>query len=160
MRRIITATVNNTSGVLNRFSGVLSRRQVNIDSISVGATETAGISRITIVIQVEDLAESEQVTKQINKQIDVIKVSDITDDSPLERELVLVKINAPVNLRSEINSVIEPFRGNVIDVASKTIVIQVAGTSEKINAFIDVIAPYGIKQLARTGVTGFSRGNR
>lgn len=158
MKRIITATVNNNSGVLNRFSGVLSRRQVNIDSISVGPTELQHVSRITIVIQVDTLAESEQVTKQLNKQIDVIKVSDITDEAHLERELALVKVNAPASTRSEILSIIDPFRANIIDVGTKTIVIQVTGTSEKINAFVDVIAPYGIRQLARTGVTGFTRG--
>lgn len=158
MKRIITATVNNNSGVLNRFSGVLSRRQVNIDSISVGPTEIAEISRITIVIQVKDLAESEQVTKQLNKHIDVIKVSDITDEPHLERELALVKVNAPTAIRSEIIAVIDPFRANIIDVGSRSIVIQVAGTTEKINAFVDAVAPYGIKQLARTGVTGFTRG--
>lgn len=157
MKRIITATVNNNSGVLNRFSGILTRRQVNIDSISVGPTELENVSRITIVIQVEDLAESEQVTKQLNKQIDVIKVSDITDEPHLERELALVKVNAPAAVRSELLSVIDPFRANVIDVGVKTVVIQVTGTSEKISAFVDVVAPYGIKQLARTGVTGFTR---
>jgi acetolactate synthase-1/3 small subunit len=159
MRRIITATVNNNSGVLNRFSGVLTRRQVNIDSISVGPTEHKQISRITVIAQVADLNESEQVTKQLNKQIDVIKVSDITDEPHLERELALVKVNAPAAIRAELFSIIEPFRGNVIDVASKTVVIQVTGTSEKISAFVDVVAPYGIKQLARTGVTGFTRSN-
>lgn len=158
MKRVITATVNDNSGVLNRFSGVLSRRQVNIESISVGPTETKHVSRITIVIQVEDLPEAEQVTKQLNKQIDVIKVSDITDEAHLERELALVKVNAPAAIRSEIISVIDPFRANIIDVGTKTIVIQVTGTSEKINAFVDVLSPYGIKQLARTGVTGFTRG--
>jgi acetolactate synthase-1/3 small subunit len=159
MRRIITATVNNNSGVLNRFSGVLTRRQVNIDSISVGPTEHKQISRITVIAQVADLNESEQVTKQLTKQIDVIKVSDITDEPHLERELALVKVNAPAAIRAELFSIIEPFRGNVIDVASKTVVIQVTGTSEKISAFVDVVAPYGIKQLARTGVTGFTRSN-
>lgn len=159
MRRIITASVNNTSGVLNRFSGVLSRRQVNIESISVGHTENPQVSRITIVIHVEHLAEAEQVTKQLNKQIDVIKVSDITDESHVERELALVKVNAPAAIRSEIFSMIEPFRANVIDVSSKNIVIQVVGTSEKIQAFVEVVAPYGIQQLARTGATGFTRGH-
>lgn len=159
MKRIITATVNNSSGVLNRFSGVLTRRQVNIDSISVGATEQENISRITVIIQIDDLNESEQVTKQLNKQIDVIKVSDITDEPHLERELALIKVNAPAQIRSELLSVIDPFRANIIDVGSKTVVIQVTGTSEKIMAFVDVVAPYGIKQIARTGVTGFTRGN-
>ncbi|MBL1225309.1 acetolactate synthase small subunit [Enterococcus sp. BWR-S5] len=159
MRRIITATVYNNSGVLNRFSGVLTRRQVNIDSISVGPTEQENISRITIIVQIEGLSESEQITKQLNKQVDVIKVSDITDEPHLERELALIKLNAPAAIRSELFSVIDPFRANVIDVGTKTVVIQVTGTSEKISAFVDVVSPYGIKQLARTGVTGFTRGN-
>lgn len=95
MRRIITATVNNSSGVLNRITGVISRRQYNIDSISVGWTEIPNVSRITIVVHVDSLYEIEQVTKQLNKQIDVLKVSDITDDAHIERELALLKINSP-----------------------------------------------------------------
>ncbi|KAF1305034.1 MULTISPECIES: acetolactate synthase small subunit [Enterococcus] len=159
MRRIITAIVQNNSGVLNRFTGVLSRRQVNIDSISVGPTEKTTLSRITIVIHVASLAEVEQVTKQLNKQIDVVKVSDITDESYLERELALVKVNAPTAIRSELLSVIDPFRANIIDVGVKSVVIQVTGTSEKIDAFVDVVSSYGVKQLARTGITSFTRGN-
>ncbi|MBC1482491.1 acetolactate synthase small subunit [Listeria sp. FSL L7-1485] len=157
MRRIITATVNNSSGVLNRITGVISRRQYNIDSISVGWTEIPNVSRITIVVHVDSLYEIEQVTKQLNKQIDVLKVSDITDDAHIERELALIKINSPAALRSELNAVIEPFRATVIDVGTKNVVIQVTGTSEKIDAFVDIIRPYGIKQMARTGVTGFTR---
>ncbi|EJL3134784.1 acetolactate synthase small subunit [Listeria monocytogenes] len=157
MRRIITATVNNSSGVLNRITGVISRRQYNIDSISVGWTEIPNVSRITIVVHVDSLYEIEQVTKQLNKQIDVLKVSDITDDAHIERELALLKINSPAALRSELNAVIEPFRATVIDVGTKNVVIQVTGTSEKIYAFVDTVRPYGIKQMARTGVTGFTR---
>lgn len=158
MKRIITATVNNNSGVLNRFTGVFSRRQVNIESISVGPTELNQISRVTIVVNVDSLNDCEQVTKQLNKQIDVIKVSDITDEAHLERELALVKINAPAALRTEIFAVIEPFRANVIDVGAKTIVVQVTGSNEKVQAFVEAVAPYGIKEMACTGVTGFSRG--
>ncbi|EFR96349.1 acetolactate synthase, large subunit, biosynthetic type, partial [Listeria ivanovii FSL F6-596] len=95
--------------------------------------------------------------KQLNKQIDVLKVSDITDDAHIERELALIKINSPAALRSELNAVIEPFRATVIDVGTKNVVIQVTGTSEKIDAFVDIVRPYGIKQMARTGVTGFTR---
>ncbi|EAE9601307.1 acetolactate synthase small subunit [Listeria monocytogenes] len=157
MRRIITATVNNSSGVLNRITGVISRRQYNIDSISVGWTEIPNVSRITIVVHVDSLYEIEQVTKQLNKQIDVLKVSDITDDAHIERELALLKINSPAALRSELNAVIEPFRATVIDVGTKNVVIQVTGASEKIDAFVDTVRPYGIKQMARTGVTGFTR---
>lgn len=160
MRRIITATVNNSSGVLNRVSGVLTRRQFNIDSISVGPTEQPGISRVTFVMQADSLDEVEQVIKQLNKQIDIIKVSDITDDPHLERELALVKVNAPAAVRSEILSIIDPFRANIIDVGAKTVVIQVTGTSEKIDAFVEIVRPYGIKQLARTGVTGFTRSSK
>ncbi|WP_122647147.1 acetolactate synthase small subunit [Enterococcus mediterraneensis] len=159
MRRTITATVQNNSGVLNRFTGVLSRRQVNIESISVGSTEQPNISRITIVIHVKSPAEVEQVTKQLNKQIDVVKVTDITDEPHLERELALVKVNAPAAIRSELLSVIDPFRANIIDVGTKSVVIQVTGTSEKIDAFVDIISSYGVKELARTGVTSFIRGN-
>ncbi|WP_207940217.1 acetolactate synthase, small subunit [Enterococcus sp. DIV2402] len=157
MRRIITAIVYNKSGVLSRITSVLNRRQVNIESISVGVVE-AEISRMTIVINVNTLSEAEQVTKQLNKQIEVVKVSDITDDPHIERELALIQVNAPMSVRSEIQAVIAPFRADIVDVAQKTIIVQVAGTHDKINAFIDVLRPYGIKQLARTGITGIKRG--
>ncbi|OTO76916.1 acetolactate synthase, small subunit [Enterococcus sp. 12E11_DIV0728] len=113
---------------------------------------------MTIIIQADTLADVEQVTKQLNKQIDVVKVSDVTDEPHLERELALVKVSAPAAIRSEIQAMIDPFRADVVDVGLKTIVVQVAGSTEKVNACIDVLRPYGIKQLARTGVTGFSRG--
>ncbi|MEG1504047.1 MAG: acetolactate synthase small subunit [Enterococcus sp.] len=158
MKRMITAMVRDKAGVLSRISSVLNRRQVNIESISVGRTEIAGESRMTIMIRADNLADAEQVTKQLNKQIDVIKVSDISDEPHLERELALIKVNAPAAIRSEIQAMIDPFRADVVDVSLKTIVVQVAGSDEKVNACIDVLRPYGIKQLARTGITGFSRG--
>lgn len=158
MKRMITAMVRDKAGVLSRISSVLNRRQVNIESISVGRTEIAGESRMTIMIRADNLADVEQVTKQLNKQIDVIKVSDISDEPHLERELALIKVNAPTAIRSEIQAMIDPFRADVVDVSLKTIVVQVAGSDEKVNACIDVLRPYGIKQLARTGITGFSRG--
>lgn len=158
MKRMITAMVRDKAGVLSRISSVLNRRQVNIESISVGRTEIAGESRMTIMIRAGNLADIEQVTKQLNKQIDVIKVSDISDEPHLERELALIKVNAPAAIRSEIQAMIDPFRADVVDVSLKTIVVQVAGSDEKVNACIDVLRPYGIKQLARTGITGFSRG--
>lgn len=160
MKRLIIALVNNHSGILNRISGVLTRRQFNIDSISVGPTEDKKISRISIVVQVSSTEEIEQIIKQLNKQIDVVKVSDITDEPHIERELALVKVSATAATRSEIFTLIEPFRGNVIDVGTKSLIIQVTGTSEKIDAFVDVIRSYGIQQLARTGVTGFTRGSK
>ncbi len=158
MRRIIMAMVYNKSGVLSRVTSVLNRRQVNIESISVGVVEQSDISRMTIVINVDTLSEVEQVTKQLNKQIEVVKVSDITNDPHIERELALIKVSAPAAIRSEIQAVIAPFRADVVDVAQRTVVVQVVGSHEKINAFIDVLRPYGIKQLARTGITGLTRG--
>lgn len=158
MKRILAAIVHNEAGVLSRVTSVLNRRQVNIESISVGTTEQSKFSRMTIIINAENPLETEQVTKQLNKQIDVLKVSDITEDPHIERELVLIKVNAPTTTRSEIQAVIEPFRAHIVDVALKTIVVQVAGDSEKVAACIDVLRPYGIKQMARTGVTGFTRG--
>ncbi|GCF94461.1 acetolactate synthase small subunit [Enterococcus florum] len=158
MRRMITAMVHNQSGTLSRITSILNRRQVNIDNISVGTTETEGISRLTMIIQADTLAEVEQVTKQLNKQIAVVKVSDITDEPHLERELALIKVSAPAPVRSEIQAMIDPFRADIVDVSLKSIVVQVAGSTDKVNACIEVLKPYGIKQMARTGVTGFTRG--
>ncbi len=160
MKRLIIALVNDNAGILNRISGVLTRRQYNISSISVGPTENPKTSRISLVVDVTTKEDVEQIIKQLNKQIDVIKVSDITDDPHLERELALVRVCVSGGNRLEINSLIAPFRGNVIDVSSKSVTIQVAGTSEKVDAFVDVLRPYGIQQLARTGVTGFARGTK
>ncbi|HCE11447.1 acetolactate synthase small subunit [Enterococcus sp.] len=158
MRRTLAAIVHNEAGVLSRITSVLNRRHVNIESISVGVTEQPDFSRMTIIVHVDQLAETEQVIKQLNKQIDVMKVSDITEEPHIERELVLIKVNAPTTTRSEIQAVIDPFRAHIVDVALKTIVVQVAGDTKKVEACIDVLRPYGIKQLARTGVTGFTRG--
>ena len=158
MRRVLVALVANKSGVLSRITSVLNRRQVNIESISVGVTEQFDLSRMTIVVNVQDNAEAEQVLKQLNKQIEVMKVSDITDDPHLERELALIKVNAPTTIRSEIQAVIAPFRADIVDVAQKTIMIQVVGTHEKVDACFEVLRPYGLKQLARTGITGLVRG--
>lgn len=155
---MITLLVQNHVGVLSRITSVMNRRQVNIDSISVGITDMPDLSRMTIIVNADDLAEVEQVIKQLNKQIAVVKVRDITDEGHLERELALIKVNAPAAVRTEIRTMIDPFRADIVDVALKTIVVQVSGTAEKVDACIDVLRPYGIKQLARTGITGFTRG--
>ena len=157
MRRMLTAKLKNSTGVLNRFTGVLSRRQVNIESISVGHTDEPEISRITIIIDVETLEESELIIKQLNRLIDVVRVRDITDIPHLEREVILVQLSAPPAKRAEILAIIQPFRASVVDVAPKSITIQMSGDSEKIEALLRVIRPYGIQNVARTGATGFSR---
>ena len=153
MRRMLTAKLQNSTGVLNRFTGVLSRRQVNIESISVGHTEIPNISRITIIIDVDSLEEVEQIMKQLNRLIDVVRVRDITDKPHLEREVILIKVAAPTSKRAEILAIIQPFRASVIDVAPKSITIQMTGDADKIEALIRVIQPYGVKNIARTGAT-------
>ena len=127
MKRIITLTVEDRSGVLNRVTGLLLRRQFNIDSISVGPTEIAGVSKMTLVVEVEDEQKLEQVTKQLNKQIDVLKVSDITDMAIVVRELALIKVSSNPQLHREINAIIEPFRASIIDVSKDSLAIEVTG---------------------------------
>ncbi|MBO0959777.1 acetolactate synthase small subunit [Neobacillus sp. MM2021_6] len=158
MKRIITLTVQDRSGVLNRVTGLLQRRQFNIESISVGPTETEGISKMTLVVEIEDEQRLEQVTKQLNKQIDVLKVSDITDKAIVVRELALIKVASSSQLRSEINGIIDPFRASVIDVSKDSLAVQITGRPEKIDALIELLRPFGIKEIARTGLTAFLRG--
>ncbi|HSU79176.1 MAG TPA: acetolactate synthase small subunit [Candidatus Angelobacter sp.] len=158
MRRIVTAIVNNQSGVLNRVTGLLSKRQFNIESITVGLTETPDSSRMTFVVDVEDDAKLEQLIKQLNKQIDVLKVSDITDMAIVARELALVKVMSRPQTRGEIRDLVETFRATVIDIGRDSLTIQVTGETDKVEALIELLRPYGIKELARTGVTAFTRG--
>lgn len=160
MKGILTLTVNNRPGVLNRITNLFSKRNYNIESITVGHSEQEGISRITVVVQVDDEKMIEQMTKQLNKQIDVLKVMDISNQSIVARELALIKVLAASQNRSEIYALIEPFRASVIDVSKDSLTIQITGESDKIEAFIELLKPYGIKELARTGTTAFPRGTQ
>lgn len=157
MRRVITVTVMNQSGVLNRITGLLMKRQFNIESITVGHTEQLNCSKMTFVVHVEDESKVEQLIKQVSKQIDVLKVNDITEKAIVERELALIKVISPPNLRLEMNSIVEPFRPQIIDTAKNVVTYQVVGHPEKIDAFIELIRPYGIKELTRTGSTASVR---
>ncbi|TFJ94179.1 acetolactate synthase small subunit [Lentibacillus salicampi] len=158
MRRIITADVQDQSGVLNRITGMLHKRQFNIESISVGKSERNGISKMTFVVEVGDDQKLEQLTKQLNKQIDVLKVKDITDKAIVARELALIKVGGSGQQRAEIQGAINPFRASVIDVSKDSLTIQVTGKPDKVEALIALLRPYGIKELARTGMTAFLRG--
>lgn len=160
MKRIITATVQDRGGVLNRITGMLHKRQFNIESISVGASETEGISKMTFVVEINDSQKLEQLTKQLNKQIDVIKVSDITDKAIVARELALIKVVGTGQTRAEIQGIIAPFRASVIDVSKESLTIQVTGKPDKVDALIALLRPYGIKELTKTGVTAFLRGQQ
>ncbi|MEE1130399.1 MAG: acetolactate synthase small subunit [Caryophanon sp.] len=157
MRRVIVVTVINQSGVLNRVTGLLMKRQFNIESITVGHTENEQFSKMTFIVNVPDQNKIEQLVKQVSKQIDVLKVQDITDKSIVLRELALVKVISPANVRLEMNAIVEPFRPQVIDTAKNVVTYQVVGSPEKIDAFIDLIRPYGIKELTRTGATASVR---
>ncbi|ATY87748.1 acetolactate synthase small subunit [Lactococcus lactis] len=158
MRRMIIAKLHNVTGIMNRFTAVLNRRQVNILSITAGVTESQDLTHTTFVIEVDHLDEVKQIIKQLNRLIDVIEVADITDLSHVEREVVLIKVSAPPTIRAEIFTMIEPFRVNVVDVNLENVTIQLTGDSAKIEALIDVVSPYGILNMARTGSAGFERG--
>ena len=150
-------TVLNQSGVLNRVTGLLMKRQFNIESITVGHTEQHNISKMTFVVHVADENKLEQLIKQLSKQIDVLKVNDITEKSIVLRELALVKVVSPAALRHEMNSIVEPFRPQIIDTSKNVVTYQVVGDPDKIDAFIELIRPYGIKGMTRTGVTASVR---
>lgn len=158
MRRMIIAKLHNVTGIMNRFTAVLNRRQVNILSITAGVTESQDLTHTTFVIEVDHLDEVEQIIKQLNRLIDVIEVADITDLPHVEREVVLIKVSAPPTIRAEIFTMIEPFRVNVVDVNLENVTIQLTGDSAKIEALIDVVSPYGILNMARTGSAGFECG--
>lgn len=158
MRRMIIAKLHNVTGIMNRFTAVLNRRQVNILSITAGVTESQDLTHTTFVIEVDYLDEVEQIIKQLNRLIDVIEVVDITDLPHVEREVVLIKVSAPPTIRAEIFTMIDPFRVNVVDVNLENVTIQLTGDSAKIEALIDVVSPYGILNMARTGSAGFERG--
>ncbi len=155
---MIIAKLHNVTGIMNRFTAVLNRRQVNILSITAGVTESQDLTHTTFVIEVDHLYEVEQIIKQLNRLIDVIEVADITHLPHVEREVVLIKVSAPPTIRAEIFTMIEPFRVNVADVNLENVTIQLTGDSAKIEALIDVVSPYGILNMARTGSAGFERG--
>lgn len=160
MKRIISLTVLNQTGVLNRITGLFTKRHYNIESITVGHAETEGVSRMTVVVNVQEEKEVEQITKQLNKQIDVLKVTDITSQSIVSRELALIKVMSTPATRMELQGLIQPFRASVIDVSRESVVVQVTGEPEKIEVLIDLLKPYGIKEIARTGTTAFTRGTQ
>ena len=141
MRRMSIAKLHNVTGIMNRFTAVLNRRQVNIISITAGVTESQDLTHTTFVIEVDYLNEVEQIIKQLNRLIDVIEVADITDLPHVAREVVLIKVSAPPTIRAEIFTMIEPFRVNVVDVNRENVIIQLTGDSAKIEALIDVVSP-------------------
>ena len=149
-RHTISALVENHFGVLCRIAGLFSSRGFNIDSLSVGETEDPEISRMTIVVKGDDRV-LEQVVKQLNRLIDVIKVIDITHGTFIERELALIKVRTDTLTRSEVIQITEVFRANIVDVSTHSMTIEATGKVDKINAMITMLSQYGITEMARTG---------
>jgi acetolactate synthase-1/3 small subunit len=158
MRHTIAVLVENKPGVLARVASLFRRRGFNIESLTVGTTERNDLSRMTIVVEGDDRVV-EQVTKQLNKLIETIKVSEISEGS-VERELCLIRVHAPPERRGEIVELTNIFRARIVDVSRDSFIIEVTGDEDKVNAFIDLMRQYGIKELARTGKVAMVRGNK
>ncbi|MBU2601497.1 MAG: acetolactate synthase small subunit [Actinobacteria bacterium] len=157
MKHTLSVLVENKPGVLNRISGLFARRGFNIDSLAVGETEDPKYSRMTIMVDGQD-QPLEQVTKQLHKLINVIKITDLDPATSVDRELVLVKVKATAENRSEIMQIAEIFRAKIIDVSKTMLVIEVTGTREKVGAIMKLLRPFGIVELVRTGRVAMSRG--
>lgn len=159
MFRTLTVLVENNPGVLTRVTSLFSRRGYNIDSLAVGQTESPSVSRMTIVVEEDDRA-IDQVTKQLHKLIDVIKVKDITDMEYVDRELILIKTEADPSVRGEIMQIVEIFRARIVDIGQNTLIIEATGDEGKIKAIIEALKPFHIRELVRTGKVAMLRGNR
>ena len=157
IRHVLSALVQNQPGVLAHISGMLASRAFNIDSLAVGETEDPNLSRMTFVVKGDD-AELEQVRKQLDKIVTVVKVQDISSENFVERDLMLIKVKAPAAKRTEIVLLVEMFRGRVVDVSQNDMMIEISGTESKIEAFIELMRPSGIVELARTGRIALVRG--
>ena len=157
MKRTIVALTEDHPGVLNRVVSLFRRRAYNIDSLTVGRTETPGVSRMTIVVDGGDI---EQVTKQLYRLIEVLKVSDVTDDPVVEREIALIKVHTPKAQRSELVALCSVFGATTVDVGPTSMIIEVTGEPAQVERFIDVVRPFGIKEMMRTGRVSMVRGSQ
>ena len=155
----ITALVSNKSGVLTRISGLFARRGFNIESLCVCATEDSSLSRMTIVLNGDEYILS-QMTKQMDKLIDVKKIAVADENDSVFRELLLLKVSAPPEKRSEIIEIKEVYKAKIVDLSPESLVLEITGAPNKLDGFIGVIKPYGILEMARTGVTALARGDK
>ena len=158
VKHTLVALVEDKPGVLNRISSLFRRRNFNIDSIAVGSSEQPGFSRMTVVVR-GDSAEVEQVRKQLDKLVNIVRVSDITYVAIVTRELALIKVKATAATRSEIAQIIDIFRANIIDVAANSLTIEVTGNEEKVDSLIKLLRGFGIREVVRTGRVALTRGN-
>ena len=159
MKHVISALVQNEPGVLAHVAGMFAARGFNIDSLVVGRTEDPGLSRMTIVVIGND-AVLEQVRKQLGKIVTIVKIRDYEETDYIERDLMLLRVHVPAGKRSEIIELVNLFRGHVVDVAKTSLMVELAGPEDKLEAFIELLRPYGLRELARTGVIAMTRGGR
>jgi acetolactate synthase-1/3 small subunit len=158
-RHTLSVLVENKPGVLARIAGLFSRRGFNIDSLAVGPTEHPEVSRMTIVVNVED-SPLEQVTKQLNKLVEVIKIVELDSAASVTRELLLVKVRADAETRGQVLETVQLFRAKVVDVSTDAVTVEVTGSAEKLEAFMKVLEPFGVRELVQSGMVGIGRGAR
>ena len=158
-RHTLSVLVNDQPGVLARVASLFSRRSFNIESLAVGSTEVDGISRMTIVVNVEELP-LEQVTKQLNKLVDVIKIVELEPEASVQRELILIKVKTDVETRSQILETVQLFRARTVDVSQDALTIEATGSRDKLEALLRMLEPYGIKELVQSGLVAVGRGAR
>ena len=158
-KHILSILVENKPGVLARIAGLFSRRGFNIDSLAVGPTEHPDISRMTILVNVEELP-LEQVTKQLNKLVEVIKIVELEQSTSVQRELLLVKVAADKSTRSHVLETVQLFRAKVVDVAPDAVTIEATGSTDKLEALLRVLEPYGVRELVQSGMVAVGRGSR
>ena len=158
-KHTLSVLVENKPGVLARVAGLFSRRGFNIDSLAVGPTEHPEVSRMTIVVNVEELP-LEQVTKQLNKLVEVIKIVELEGAGSVTRELLLVKVKADSETRGQVLETVQLFRAKVVDVAPDAVTIEVTGSAEKLEAFLRVLEPFGVRELVQSGMVAIGRGGR
>ena len=159
MRHIISVLVENEAGALSRLVGLFSQRGYNIETLTVAPTDDSTLSRLTLTTSGDD-HKIEQVTKQLNKLVEVVKVVDLSEGDHIERELMLIKVKATGAIRAEIKRTADIFRGQIVDVTSTTYTIQLAGTSDKLDAFIEALSETTILEVVRSGVSGIARGEK
>ncbi len=160
IRRVISLLLENEPGALSRVAGLFFARGYNIESLSVAPTEDATVSRMTLVTGGEDEELVEQITKQLNKLVDVIKLADLTEGPHVERELMLIKVRTNGGVRDEIQRLVEIFRGRIVDVSTTTYIIELTGTGEKLDAFVESLDPKCILEVVRSGAMGVGRGEK
>ncbi len=159
MQHVLSLLVEDKPGLLTRVAGLFARRGFNIESLAVGKTEVPGLSRITVVVEVEGLP-LEQVTKQLNKLVNVLKIVELDSEQSVQREHMLVKVRVDNSTRSQILEAANLFRARVVDVVTDALVIEVTGDTAKINALLKVLEPYGIKEIAQSGLLAIGRGSK